>query len=188
MDIGSFYGSKGKLAAWIATPLVLILILQLGVRTYAGSTERRLRESREMMRTMPQIERRVAESREMIARFAVGSDGGADATEVIRRRVTQAGHLCGFLINSLSVEREGATGADAGRPTPVDPLQVAGLPSVIVGIRGGGSLPSLIRFLNSVQGAETLVVVNSAEIRSTALVSEPVYEADLVLRYYLVDL
>ena len=191
MDAGVFVQSKVRLGLWIIVPLLLIAGLQVGVRTYARHAEDRLRESRDLMNVMPEMEVKLASARSVIGRFGVEAEGAVEASELVRRRVTMAGQQSGLVINSLSVEKESQP--LAGRPISLAAARAAaslpaGAESVRVSVSGVGPLAAMIRFLDQLQGPESLATIESASVRTMDLVTEPMYAADLVMRYCVVGL
>jgi hypothetical protein len=141
-----------------------------------------------LMKSMPETDARLKAAREIVRRFAVAPQESTEATEVVRKRIAHAAQECGFVVNSLSVERKDPRVAPgAGSPSSAVAAFPAG-DTVLVSVGGEGPLSSLIRFLNQVQGPACLVTVESAAVRTMNMVTEPMYTGDFTLRYYLVTL
>lgn len=183
MDVGIFMRSKLQLGLWIAVPLVLIALLQIAVSAYTRNTEAVLKESGELLEVMPEMEARLASAQSVIGRFAMLSQGEMESSEVIRKRVADAGQSSRFNINSLSVTRNAAPDTAAGATSKPGAALAVG--TVSASVSGDGGLRALINFLNAVQGGEHLVVIESATVRSSRLVADALYSADFVLKYYV---
>lgn len=170
MDPGIFLRSRVTVAAWIATPLLLIVIAHHGTRLYCQAVEVRLVQDRAMMEILPDLMNGQHRARAALDRFSSGSNEPV-AIDDLGLLVKEASDNSSFQLESDQVSEE------AQNPDTKDG-------SWSVQVAGKGTLLSMMRFLETLQQPKHLVTVETASVRLlTGLGHEQTYRGRFVLYY-----
>ena len=157
-------------ALWILLPPLTVAAAHRTALSCARHLEAQTVWHRALLRLVPDLTARLAAARETAGRFAARPEPGADLIESLGGRMNHTAQQCGFRVDSLRLER-----VDSGED----------LGALRVTLHGGGTAAALVRFLDTLQTAEPLLLVDSARVAVTEDEVERQYNADLVFRYFL---
>lgn len=171
MDSGIFLRSRATVAGWIAGPLLLMCLVHQGTRLHCQAIEDRLEHERAMMEIIPDLLTGLHRARASRNRFAVNTDRPA-STANVGAFLTESSDHHGFQLESVQIAEQ-----------PEKPGKEA--PRLSVQVEGRGTLPAMMRFLETLQQPSFLVSVESANVQLVASpAADPSYQGRFVLHYW----
>ena len=157
-------------ALWLLLPLLTVAAAHGTVLAYGRHLQERSAWRRALIRLIPDLTARLEGARATAGHFAARPEQGADLIEALGARMNHTAQQCAFRTDSLRVER-----IESGED----------LNALRVTVHGGGTAAALVRFLDTLQTSDPLMVVETAHIGVTEDEAERTYNAELVFRCYL---
>ena len=189
MDIGIFRRTKGVFIAWTFSPILLVIIVQLGSIYYCMRANRLLSRNKDMLEAINGLHESVSRSDAAITSADKGHKAPV-ATHEVSRWINDIASLSDFAIETLSVDT-------AGGVTPPDPqpgikakTQTTGddesVPSIIITLKGHGKYLSVTRFVRDIESCSPLIQVQNIDVTEEVYGKTDVYRCNLVFSIYII--
>jgi hypothetical protein len=184
MDLGLFRRSKTAFWAWVILPGALVAVVLYVVHVYCSYVDEVLQRRLAFDKLLPDLTHRVAMARDVMAGCSLMPKGESLAAEALSAKLNDAAQRCGFVINSVRVDKVEPEGKTKLSLLKKPAKTVTALPALQVTVQGEGLLAAIVKLVAEVQGPQTLVTVESAKVRAKRLIPEPMYEGEFVFVCY----
>ncbi len=172
MDPATFIRNRTTIAAWIAAPLVLIVLVYQGSRLLCHSAEAQLVQDQTMMEIIPDLMNGLHRAQEALNQFSLKD---AENIQDIGLFLNETSDEHGFQLISVQVSEKST------KPKRTDPL-------LTLRLEGNGTLLSMMRILEILQRPNFLVTVETASVQlNSGSQEEHPYRGRFVLHYYEVS-
>jgi hypothetical protein len=171
MDVGRFARSRGHFWAWIATPLVLIVVATIPSWVYHARLQHVLTQRRALLDSIRPVEERLRRSESLLRSLVPDTRHRAETADELTRRIGLAAQKHEFSVRAVNVDKDTS---DAGE-----------LKTVRVSVSGQGALSSFIGWLQAVQVRGVLLRVEKVSVKSLSLPPDDVVTAEVLFVLFL---
>jgi multidrug efflux pump subunit AcrB len=165
MDMGCLIAKRQKLQIWSVTPLVLLLLLGALAGAFRNHKITVLDEQDRLYKIIPQMEEMIESSKDLLNEFSTSTSGGNIPEEKLITVFNKIAEEENFNLTSASVNLKRIK---IGQP-------IMELEAVI---NGEGTLPSIIKFIDSAKSQQRLL--NEKEFQIQQLPDQDIYSVKLV--------
>jgi hypothetical protein len=137
MDSTVFIRSRRVLVFWLVLPLLVIVVVELGSRTFFNHQQVSCLRNQSLSRLIPEMIKENAQFDEFIKRYEVNTADSASIEDVYIKTLGTAADTTGFKITSIHLVQ--------------DRNQTQSAPKIAVNLEGIGSPRSLVAFLQAVK-------------------------------------
>lgn len=191
MDLGIFMRNRTVLLLWLVIPALAVVIIDAGSLVHALSVRRMLVYSRAQLNTVAELEASSTRAEKVIIALRIESEGLPSVTTQVDGWLNSLASDTAFTVETLSVSEiktdEGAAKETRRRSrtgTPV-PQAVTGLPSILVNLKGRGSLPQLVEFVKTIETSYSLVHMCGITANEASFGKIDGYNCNMTFRIYL---
>ena len=174
VDLGIFLSNKKKIAVWILSPALFLIILSFLSFNYFKREAVLLKELRGLIETAPLMDQKVSMAKAIIENYRIASLQN-DPVGALNAQLNKAALSNNFTISTLSVERK----ATEARDDAVAVFKVS--------VKGDGSIAAIAGFFNDTYAPDRLFSVESGRLKLVDSFSANIYNADIVFSYYMVE-
>lgn len=166
MDLGVFVRSKAGFQLWLFLPAAAVVTTAVAGAMYLRHRERDLRWREQFLLAAPQMRAVLNRGLALLDKTYATARSGDEARERLNTLLNNEANASGFTINTLTIQ------------------EVAGSRGALrASLRGDARMAGIMKFIDAVERPETLIAVELFSIAAPQPTVNPVYNADITLRY-----
>jgi len=171
MDCTPFIRTKRLLAAWLALPPLLIILIALGTREYCNHQRMTFEQRESVSRMVPRLRDEAAYARQFLESYAFDLGRKASVEDAYIARINTTADQSGLMVRSINLKQE-----------PID--EALGTARIAVTLAGTGTCRQIAEFLKTLKTADPLLYENRISIAPSSIKADALQiDADFVRIY-----